>query len=272
MFAGGQTYVALSRCTSLDGLVLKKPLSRTDVFVRQEIIEFSKLFNNQQLISKVLKESDADYLYREAIKQYDKGDFEEFLPTFFKAIHSRYDIEKPLQQRFIRKKLNVINELKARNKELVNKMREQTKALQKYAKEYYLMGNECIVSYKDHRAALANFDKALELDPTFVDAWVRKGVTHYDLKDYHESMKCFNKAVELSPTYFKALYNRGKNRLALDEPELAISDFSKACQKKPRHAACHEYLSQAYAAIGNTELSDKHYLIAKELRGEKEEE
>lgn len=272
VFAGGQTYVALSRCTSLEGLVLRTKISRTDAFVRQEILEFSRQFNNQKLIDKALKESDADFLYRQAIKHFDKGNFEESLNQFFKAIHSRYDIEKPLQQRFIRKKLNVINELKDRNTELKKKLHEQTNALKKYAKEYYLMGNECIVSYKDHRAALANFNKALELDPTFVDAWVRKGVTLYDQNDFYESMRCFNKALELSPSSFKALYNRGKNRLKLDDPELAISDFSKASQKKPKHAACHEYLAQAYAEVGNNEMADRHLIIARELRGQKDEE
>lgn len=272
VFAGGQAYVALSRCTSIEGMVLRTKINRTDAFVRPEILEFSRQFNNQKLIDKALKESDADYLYREAIKYFDEGDFENCLNMFFKAIHSRYEIEKPLQQRFLRKKLNVINELKGRNAELKRKLHDQTNALKKYAKEYYLMGNECVVSYKDYRAALANFNKALELDPTFVDAWVRKGVTLYDQEDYYESMKCFNKAIELSPGSFKALYNRGKNRLKLDDPELAISDFTKACQKKPRHAACHEYLSQAYAAVGNDEMADKHYQIACELRGLKEED
>ena len=272
VFAGGQTYVALSRCTSLTGLVLRTKINRTDAFVRPEILDFSQQFNNQKLISKALKESDADYLYAQSIKHFDRGEFDECLALFFKAIHSRYDIEKPLQQRFIRKKLNVVNELKDRNKQLKNKLREQTNALKKYAKEYYLMGNECIVSYKDHRAALANFNKALELDPSYLDAWIRKGVTLYDQEDYYESMKCFNRAIELSPNSFKALYNRGKNRLSLNDPELAISDFSKACQKKPKHAACHEYLSQAYAAVGNDEMADKHLRIARELRGERDEE
>lgn len=267
VFAGGQAYVALSRCTSLEGLVLKKNINRTDVFVRPEIVEFSKQFNNQQLINKALKESDANYLYREAIEQFDKGDFEGFLTHFFKAIHARYDIEKPLQQRYIRKKLNTINNLKARNTELKNRLHEQTETLKKLAKEYYQMGNECIVSYKDYRAALANYNKALNLDPTYLDAWIRKGVTYYDQEDYYESLKCFNKAVELSPLSFKALYNRGKNRLKIDEPELALSDLLKASGQKPRHASCHEYLAESYAATGNLEMSDKHYQIAQQLRG-----
>lgn len=270
-FAGGQTYVALSRCTSLEGMVLRKTITKSDIFVRAEIVEFSKQFNNQQLINKALKESDADYLYYQAIAEFDNSEFDSFLETFFKAIHARYDIEKPLPKRFIRRKLNIINTLKNKNKELQEKLHTQTSALKKYAKEYYLLGNECITSYKDHRAALANFNKALDLDPTYVDAWVRKGVTLYDLGDYYDADACFNKAVKLSPLSFKALYNRGKNRLKLKEPELALNDLLKASSIKPDHIACHEYLAEAFQEIGNQEMSDKHYSISQELRDKKNE-
>lgn len=272
VFAGGQAYVALSRCTSLEGMTLKKAIGRSDVFVRSEILEFSRQFNNQQLIEKALKESDADYLYKQTVDLFDKDDFEASIETFFKAIRARYDIEKPLSKRFIRKKLNVIKELKDQNQLLISKMLEQRKALHKYAEEYYLLGNECIVSYKDTRAGLANFKKALELDPTYVDAWVRMGVTHYDLKDYYEADVCFNKAVSLSPMLFKALYNRGKNRIAMEEYELAITDLSRASGIKVDHAACHEYLAQAYANIDSEEMAQRHLMIAREIRGVKDDE
>ena len=272
VFAGGQAYVALSRCTSLEGMTLKKAIGRSDVFVRSEILEFSRQFNNQQLIEKALKESDADYLYKQTVDLFDKDDFEASIETFFKAIRARYDIEKPLSKRFIRKKLNVIKELKDQNQLLISKMLEQRKALHKYAEEYYLLGNECIVSYKDTRAGLANFKKALELDPAYVDAWVRMGVTHYDLKDYYEADVCFNKAVSLSPMLFKALYNRGKNRIAMEEYELAITDLSRASGIKADHAACHEYLAQAYANIGSEDMAQRLLLIAREIRGVKDDE
>lgn len=95
VFAGGQTYVALSRCTSLEGIRLRKPVSRADVFVRPEIVQFAERFNNRQAIDRALKQAQADVQYAAATKAFDRGDFDTFLTEFFKAIHSRYDIERP---------------------------------------------------------------------------------------------------------------------------------------------------------------------------------
>ncbi len=78
------------------------------------------------------------------------------------------------------------------------------------------------------RAALANFDKALSLDPTLIDAWVRKGITLEGQGDEHGAMACYNEAVRLSPLSFKALYNRGKLRYKQGDYETALSDFAKS--------------------------------------------
>ena len=41
-FATGQAYVALSRCTSLDGITLAKPISMKDVKMDERVVEFYK--------------------------------------------------------------------------------------------------------------------------------------------------------------------------------------------------------------------------------------
>ncbi len=269
-FAGGQTYVALSRCRSLEGIVLKREITHRDIFVNPEVVKFSKSFNNTALIEQSLKLAQADRLYVDAIKAFDAGDFEQLLPTFFKAIHTRYDIEKPEIQRYIRRKLNIINQLKAKNKELQQALSDKQTILRGYAQEYYLLGNECITKAKDARAALANFDKALALDSTLVDAWVRKVSTLEDMGDVHEARKCYNEAVRLSPLNFKALYNRGKLRYKQADYEVALSDFAKAVKQKPSHPTAHDRLGDTFIKLDMPDLAAQHWAMAEELRERKQ--
>jgi len=270
VFAGGQAYVALSRCTSLEGIQLKKTISRADIFVRPEIVNFANRFNNRQTIDKALKQAQADVEYKEAVHAFEDDNFDDFLSHFFKAIHSRYDIEKPLIQRFIRKKLRIIPKLKAENNRLREKLGSQQKSLEKFAREYYLMGNECITQAHDVRAALANYDKAIELYPEYVDAWVRKGITFFNTKEYLEAEKCFNHAVKLRPMEFKVWYNRGKLHLKTENTEKAIADLDKATTLKPIHAGAHELFGDALLKAGKESEASLQWRIAEELRKKKD--
>ena len=271
VFAGGQAYVALSRCTSLDGIQLKKPINRADIFVRPEIVNFAGRFNNRQAIDKALKQAQADVQYAAAARAFNKGDMEECLEQFFRAIHSRYDIEKPVPRRLIRRKLGIINTLKEQNKKLKEQMREQQERLRQYAHEYLLMGNECITQAHDIRAALANYDKALSLDPNYIDAWIRKGITLFNNKDYFDAENCFNTAVNLHPANFKAVYNRGKLRLKTENTEGAIADLDKATSLKPEHAGAHELFGDALLKAGKEVEAALQWRIAEELKKKKKQ-
>lgn len=168
-FAGGQTYVALSRCTSLEGITLKAPLRQSDIFVRAEVVQFANRYNDQTLIAQAMQEGKADREYHDAVKAFDQGDFEQFLENFYKAIHSRYDIEKPHIRRFIRRKLEVINRQKAEIAELKEEIKQKNELLKRLAAEYTILGRECEHEHMTE-AAIRNYEKALELYPDAGDA------------------------------------------------------------------------------------------------------
>jgi len=179
-FAGGQTYVALSRCTSLEGLTLKAPLRQSDIFVRAEVVQFANHYNDQTLISKALEEGKADREYRDAIRSFDTLDFAGFLDHFFTAIHLRYDIEKPHIRRFIRRKLEIISRqkreierMKAEHASEMDALKAEIKSknelLKRLAAEYTILGRECEHEHMTD-AAIRNYEKALELYPDAGDA------------------------------------------------------------------------------------------------------
>ena len=176
VFAGGQTYVALSRCTSLEGISLQEPIRQSEIFVRNEVKQFARQYNNQNTINTALTQSKADRQYHDAVKAYDRGDIQAALDNFFLAIHSRYDIEHPLAKRFIRKKLNKVNELQAENdrlreviKQKDEEKKKQEKFLKRLATEYVIMGKECEKEGMKE-AAITNYKKALTLYPTHPEA------------------------------------------------------------------------------------------------------
>ena len=169
VFAGGQTYVALSRCTSLQGISLQEPIHRENIFVRTEVTNFARNYNNLNIINSALQESKADKQYADAMAAFDKGDMQAAIDNFFLAIHSRYDIEKPAAKRLIRKKLNSVNMLKQQLAEARALEAQRSEQLKRLATEYTLLGKE---SEKEGmpQAAIRNYEKALELWPELPEA------------------------------------------------------------------------------------------------------
>lgn len=190
VFAGGQTYVALSRCTSLEGISLQEPIRQNEVFVRNEVKQFARQYNDHNIINNALQQSKADKQYHDAAAAFDKGDMQGALDNFYLAIHSRYDIEKPLAKRFIRRKLDIVNRLKDENaqlKEVVRQKDEERNKLEDYLKklatEFVILGKEC---EKENMkgAAINNYKKALELYPTHPEAMRRlKKINKNDSKE-----------------------------------------------------------------------------------------
>ncbi len=190
VFAGGQTYVALSRCTSLEGISLQEPIRHNEVFVRNEVKQFARQYNDHNIINNALQQSKADKQYHDAAAAFDKGDMQGALDKFYLAIHSRYDIEKPLAKRFIRRKLDIVNRLKDENaqlKEVVRQKDEERNKLEDYLKklatEFVILGKEC---EKENMkgAAINNYKKALELYPTHPEAMRRlKKINKNDSKE-----------------------------------------------------------------------------------------
>lgn len=70
-FASGQVYVALSRCTSLDGMVLKSRLRTNSLSTDQRIVRFSQNISSSQTLQEELQEARRQYQQKILLSTFD---------------------------------------------------------------------------------------------------------------------------------------------------------------------------------------------------------
>lgn len=99
-FAPGQVYVALSRCTSMNGLILKSKIKPQSIITDSRVIQFSKNEVPETLILEELQRGKADYYYAESRKGLKSGNAEDSYENLLKAIKYRNDIETSLFKRY----------------------------------------------------------------------------------------------------------------------------------------------------------------------------
>lgn len=92
-FASGQVYVALSRCTSFSGLVLKTKIDHTAIKTDPQVIKFAENETPSTLILQELNSGKADFYYKKVREGIKLLDFVEAYNNFIKAIKFRNDIE-----------------------------------------------------------------------------------------------------------------------------------------------------------------------------------
>lgn len=76
--------------------------------------------------------------------------------------------------------------------------------------------------------AIADYDKAIELNPRLIYAWFNKGNILLAARDLSAALECFSKAIEINPDFGQAYFNRALIYLQLGNRRLAFSDLSKA--------------------------------------------
>lgn len=98
----GSIYVALSRCTSLNGLVLNRPIQRKAINTDYRVIEYAAKVAPDSLIIELLNEGKADDLYKESRDYFKAGSFDQSFEFLLKAIKYRNDIETPTFRKFLK--------------------------------------------------------------------------------------------------------------------------------------------------------------------------
>ncbi len=89
---------------------------------------------------------------------------------------------------------------------------------------------------KDYLGALQNYQKAIDSDPYYCDAYMYHGNCKIMLKDYPNALKDYNKATELQPFDGRLFRVRGQIKHAMGDINGATVDWMKASQLGDKEA------------------------------------
>lgn len=132
-FAPGQVYVALSRCTSFSGLVLKSKIDFRAIKTNPKVIEFAKNEINSVQIESELNSGKADLYYEQSRTAFKAQDFEMAYDLLMRAIKCRNDMETDLFKRWIVANIKRLSENTTKNSEIekIYRMKVKQRVLKK---------------------------------------------------------------------------------------------------------------------------------------------
>lgn len=270
-FAGGQTYVALSRCRSFEGMTLASTIADRDIFVNPTITQFSRSFNDDELINDALEKAKADSCYAGALKNANEGKLAEAFDMFTEGLRNRSILHNKSLMRLARRKLSIVHSLTNRIEELEERIRKDAERFADIAREYTSLGDDCLQDEMP-LPAIANYDKALTLSPDFTKALEGRAKAYVLVEDYDKAIMDYSKLVANDNTDIKSIIEMAGCYMAINDIHNAMDrcmlalDMTEEIEcPRPLQSKLHSVIAEIYDMIGDSENAEMHRAIAKRL-------
>ena len=115
----------------------------------------------------------------------------------------------------------------------------------------------------DVKGAIADYTKAIEINPQYALAYYNRGITKDDLGNYQGAISDYSKAIAINPQDADAYFNRGTVKLRnLKDYQGAIEDFSKSIEINPKDADAYIYRGNAKYKSGDQQGACNDYIKA----------
>jgi tetratricopeptide (TPR) repeat protein/S1-C subfamily serine protease len=127
-----------------------------------------------------------------------------------------------------------------------------------FAEAYNNRGN-LYSDLQKYDLALSDWNKAIDINPNFAEAYNNRGNLYSDLQKYDLAISDYSKAIDINPNYAWAYYNRGILYYNQQKYELALSDWNKAIDINPNFAEAYNNRGNLYSDLQKYELALSDY-------------
>jgi tetratricopeptide (TPR) repeat protein len=123
---------------------------------------------------------------------------------------------------------------------------------------FFLQANEQLKN-RSFDEAIRFYDAAIQIDPSFSDAWNNRGIALYENNQFSEAVASFGKAIELKSQEPKYLLNRSNAQYRLKQFYNALADLHAAEKFLPDTAVIPFLKGTVYFELGEYDSALYHF-------------
>jgi tetratricopeptide (TPR) repeat protein len=113
----------------------------------------------------------------------------------------------------------------------------------------------------NYSQALAEYQRATQLDPAYYEAWYNEGLAAYASENYKQSLAAYEYALVLKPESMDARYNFALALKQAGYPLDAADQLAKLLDTHPDESRAHYSLGNLYAEqLSDPQTAREHYL------------
>ncbi len=121
------------------------------------------------------------------------------------------------------------------------------------------------VGKREYGRAIADFNKAIEINPRLPGFYLSRGIVYSYKGEYDKAISDFDKAIDLNPKGAMGYYSRGLSYQGKGEYDKAISDFDKTIDLNPKEAMFYRSRGAAWHYKGDYERAVADYTKASDM-------
>ena len=123
----------------------------------------------------------------------------------------------------------------------------------------YFNSGVTFYNQKEYSKAIQAYQKVIELDPTYVEAYNNLGIIYQMMGDVERAFGTYQKATEINPRYEKGYNNLGILLLLKGRYEEALEAFQKALAINPNNIESHINLGILFMKKGQSDEAIESY-------------
>ncbi len=120
----------------------------------------------------------------------------------------------------------------------------------------------------DYDLAIEEFDRAIQIDQDYADAYFERGNAYLYKEDYDQALDNYNRVLQLDTEYADAYYNRGWVFGLQKEWESAIAEYGKYLALEPNDMEAYIERGHAFSRDGQRHYAVRDYSQAIRLDGD----